>query len=243
MYRFIKIINKMKYLLTLILLSAVISLSAQQKAEITEGLHLMSKGTYPAFSMKIESASAEFILKQWKSFIKRYKGKTSYNKKMQEVFSDDAKLKDMSANTVDIYARVVGNEEKGHLELLVWFNLGVNYLSTKDYPDRAQDAYELMEAFMQDIEIDLIKIAIKEEKKRLKDEEKALKKLEKTVEKYLKTIAKYEEQINEIQSKIDGVEEDKSKVSEEVEKQKTIIKDKETEIVELEQSLKSLKRR
>lgn len=234
----------MRYLLSFFLCIIGFSLIAQQKAEVSEGLHQMSKGTYPAFGVKIEAASAEFILKKWKSFIKKKRGgKTKYNKKMQEVFSDDIKLKDMSANTVDLYARVVGNEEKKHLELLVWFNLGVSYLSSKEYPDRAQDAYDLLEAFMKDIEKDLLKIAIKEEEKQIKQETKALKKLEKTITKMDKKIAKCEAEIEKIKEEINEIEEDKTKVVDEGTAQKALIKDKEQQLINLEQELKTLKRK
>ncbi len=233
----------MRNILMLILSLSFFTLNAQQKVEISEGIHAMSKGSLNAFSMKIEAASSEFILGKWRSYIKKYKGKTKYNKKMQEVFSDNAKIKEMSDNTIDVYARVVGSAEEGNLELLVWFNLGAIYLSSKDHPDRVPAAIQLLEDFMGVIEIDLIKNAIKEEKKSIKEEQKALKSLEKAIAKFEKIISKYEAEIEKIQQKIKLVEEDKTKVVEESTAQKTKIEDKEKNLQDLEQTLKSLKRR
>ena len=64
--------------------------------------------------------------------IKNFKGKLKYNRKIDEYFSDNAEIKDMSENAVDIISKVYDNGAEG-TTVAIWFNLGVTYLSSEKY--------------------------------------------------------------------------------------------------------------
>jgi hypothetical protein len=104
--------------------------SAQVKSAIKEEVRAMSEGSFNAIVLELPATSADKVEDAWKSFMKKYKGKTKYSKKNKEFFTDDTEIKGMSDNTIDVYAKVEDRGDAGS-ELVVWFNLGVTYLSLR----------------------------------------------------------------------------------------------------------------
>lgn len=230
----------MKQLIVLVLFLAMGTMLWGQEFNISEENRSMSKGSYNALVIDLPGTSAKKVMKSWTKFIGAYKGKTKYSRKVGEAFTDDARIKDMSENTVDIYAKLEDMGEEG-TRLAVWFNLGVTYLASSEHSERYPAGEEVLKAFAATVSADLIAARLKEKQKELKDVQGDLKKLEKTksgydrdVENYQATIKKAEEGIKETDEKIDKNLEEQGTVKDD-------IAEREKEIEEIEKRLKKVK--
>jgi len=224
------------FLSALVCLFSLSFATAQVKTTLKEEVRANSKGSFPALVLIIPNTTGDKVRDTWESFVKNYKGKTNYSKKDKEVFSDDATIKEMSENTVDIYARIDENAEKGS-ELTVWFNLGAIYLSQKEFPKQFDVARKILEKFSDKLSADMLEDLLKEEEKALKKLEEDYKDLEKDEEKRKKDIVDYKETIRKMEENIKKAEEDiktkieeKSKKKSEIDTQTKKVNDVKTEI-------------
>lgn len=231
----------MKTLLTTIFLVVAIAISsfAQIQSAITEESRANSKGSFNALVMELPGVSKKEAEKAWSRFIKKYKGKTKFDRRAGEYMTDDATVKDMSDNTVDIIAKI---EEQGEgSRIAVWFNLGVSYLSSKDFGDRYPAGEKILKDFARTVSADMIEAELKEAEKLLKEQESDLKKLEKEeqqrtkdIDDYKNTITKMESNIKEAEGDIKEAKENQGKKQTEIEAQKKVID-------EIKQRLESVK--
>jgi len=217
-----------KKVLTLMILATLgYNAMAQVKATMKEEMRSNSKGSFSCIVMDFPATSYDKVKDSWNSFIKEYKGKTDYTKKDKEFFTDDASIKDMSENTVDIYARLTDREDKGS-EFAVWFNLGVNYLSQKDFPSKKLSA-------------DVLEDQLKEEEKKMKKIEDELKDFEKEESKRKSDIEDYKATIKKMEDNIKKAEDDIKKAIENQGTKKTELSDQKKKVTEVENALKSYK--
>jgi DNA repair exonuclease SbcCD ATPase subunit len=197
--------EKMKnYIITLVfLLSALCYTSAQSDPKISEQIRSNSKGSFNALVMELPGKlkSLDLVEKEWKSYIKKYKGKVSYSKKTDEIFSDDAKIKDMSENTVDIICKIVP-KNADNFEVVVWYNLGVVYLSSKEFSQGIAAAEVIMKDFSKIVFLNLYKEKLKAEEAVLKGLNKELDKTQKEAKTYERNVKDFESEIVKIQKKI-----------------------------------------
>ncbi len=218
-------------MLTLLIITAsLVSGLAQIKVEIKEETKAMSKGSFNALTMELPGADPKEVEKNWKQFVKRYKGKTKYDRKVNEYYTDDAILAEMSDNTVDIIAKIETRSEGA--QLIVWFNLGASYLSSKEFVDRYPAGERVLTRFADEISADLIAAELKEQEKMLKQKEDELKKLEKEKTKYEQnikdaeaTIKKMEENIVQANDGIKNNEGDQKAKTTEIEDQKKVVEE------------------
>jgi chromosome segregation ATPase len=211
--------------------------SAQVKTTLKEENRANSKGSFPALVLIIPNTTGDKVRDTWESFVKNYKGKSDYSKKDKEVFTDNATIKEMSDNTIDIYARFDENAEKG-TELTVWFDFGAQtYLSQKDYPKQFEIARKMLEKFSDKLSADMLEDLLKEEEKALRKLEDDYKDLEKDEERRKKDIVDYKETIRKMEENIKKAEEDiktkieeKSKKKTEIDTQTKKVNDVKTEI-------------
>lgn len=188
----------------------------------------MSKGTANALVVTWPKASVKTLAKNWSQYAKKFKGKLKYDKSQDEYFLDNAELKDMSDNMVDVTAKIIQNGDGA--ELVAWFNLGVTYLSSEQHPERYPAAEQFLRKFDLLVYAELMKEQLKEEQKKLKLMEKDLKKIEKAkqkeekqIEKQNKAIEKAQKAIDEAQKVIDEQEEAKAKQEVEIETQNQLL--------------------
>lgn len=184
--------------------------------QITEGKSYMSAGTYNSLAMILPEGSAEIAPKEWDKFLKKY-GKTKRDRKTDEYFTDDAEIKEMSDNTIDIYTKFSGSK------ITVWFDLGGTYLSSTEHPQ----PYAFAEKILNDFELHLKILLVEEE---IQAEEEALEELQEAQEKLVKDKEDLEEDIVEWKAKIAQAEADikqnildQAAKNTEIEKQKTVI--------------------
>lgn len=221
----------MKQLTLLFFLFLIVPSIAQDELKITEEGRSMAQGSANALVMYIPKASSKLVKKHWGKYAKGFKGKLKYNGKVGEYFLDNAEIKTMSDNMLDVTAKIYDKGASG-AELAVWFNFGITYLSSEAEPQRYAAAEVFLKDFHKLIEADLIKLQLKDEKKKLIKMKKAQKKLEKEkkaadkkVEKQKKAILKAEKLIDESEQKIEENLKKQEKQNEEISTQETLIND------------------
>lgn len=230
---------------TLVLLSALLlgissSSWAQIKSLIKEETKANSKGTFNALVMELPGTSSKEVGKAWSKFIKKYKGKTKFDRRANEYMTEDATIKEMSDNTVDIIAKIEERGQEGAV-LTVWYNLGVSYLSSKDFSDRYPAGEKLLKDFAKSVSADMIEAELKEAEKVLKDYEGNLSKLEKEEKQRTKDIETYKSTIQKMEQSIVEAENDVKESKEGQGKAKVEIDDQKKVVDEIKQRLESVK--
>lgn len=181
-----------------IAITLVLTLNNLTAQVVQEGLKPMSKGTNNCFYLELPSADNKLAADAWKDFVKDYKGKTKYNKKQKEYFTDNATIKDMSENTVDIYARF------DPAQITVWFDLGGAYLSSSIHPDRYPAVGKMLSSYYLVLSKELAKADVKLKEDELKTLRNDLKKLENENKDYNETIKKAKEAIAKAEKDIEA---------------------------------------
>ncbi len=219
---------------TLVLLSALLlGISASSWAQINslikEETKANSKGSFNALVMELPGTSSKEVTKAWNKYIKQYKGKTKYDRRSNEYITEDATFKEMSDNTVDVIAKIEERGQEGSV-ITVWFNLGVSYLSSKDFSERYPAGEKVLKDFAKSVSSDMIEEELKEAEKQLKDYESNLSKLEKEekqrtkdIEDYKNTIQKMEQNITEAENDVKESKEGQGKAKVEIDEQKKVV--------------------
>ena len=187
----------MKKLYGLFVLLLAFSMSYGQA---TQAAKSMSEGNHNAFNINLPNSNKKDIEKSWAKFLKKYKGKTDKIKKTEEFLTDDAKIENMSDNTVDIYSVV--NQEGEDTQLSVWYDLGGAFLSSETHPEKVTIANSMLDAFALTVAIANVEENLKEEEKSLKKLNGDFKGLEKDKEKLEDEIKKCEKKIEEAKAAI-----------------------------------------
>lgn len=146
--------------------------------KVMEETRAMTKGSANALIVNLPNTSYKKVNKMWSRYLKNFRGKTKYNRKANEYFSDNAEITAMSENAVDIISKVYDNGEEG-TTVAVWFNLGVTYLSASKYPERYAAGEKILKDFSLLVSADMIAAQLKEEEKELEEMKDNLQDLEK----------------------------------------------------------------
>ena len=178
-------------ILTLIFLFAALGLSAQVK----EGKAAMSQGSQSALYVKLENVQAKDVESEWIKYARNFNGKTSKVKKTDEYMTDDATIKDMSENTVDIYA--LAKQEGPDVQFFLWFDLGGAYLDARLHSGKIGEGRKILEDFARTVRVDQMEALIKEQEGVVKKMEKELADFEKDQKDAEKAIADLEKKIEE----------------------------------------------
>ncbi len=191
-------------------------------AQVKEGSASMSKGSNNAFAIELRQTEAKEVTEAWTKYIKEYKGKTKFDKKSKEVFSDNAEIRDMSSNTVDVYGSV---QQRGENTVLtVWFDLGGAFLSSSMHGgEKAAVAEKLLNKFAGTVSTAALEDEIKAQEKVVKNLEGDLKGLQKDKEGHEKEIEKCEQKIKEAKESIVTNLEDQKNKQVEIETEKKVL--------------------
>lgn len=228
-------------MLTFLAFMTCLSVSwSQIDSPIKEETKSNSKGSYNALVMELPGTTAKEVNKAWGKFIKQYKGKTKFDRKMNEHMTDDATVKDMSDNTVDIIAKIEERGAEGSL-ISVWFNLGVSYLSSNDHPERYPAGEVILKKFANTVSADMIEDELKAAEKKLKELENLLKQQEKEESQRTKDITDYKATILKMEENITKAEEDIKNSKKEQEDSKLTIEEQKKIIEDIQKRLDSVK--
>jgi hypothetical protein len=222
--------NFKNLLLFAILFASITATFAQRKIKVEERNESFLNGNHNSLVVNIYEANQDLIEKEWKKFMKDYNAKVSTKK---EVFADDAMIKELSPNTVDVYARVEKNSE-GDFNLIVAIDLGGIYLSSSTNSDKYNVAEELVYKFAVQTTKEAIKGQIKSENNILDDLIKSSENLVRENENLKKDIEDYETKILRAQDNIKLNDQSQVRLGEEIEKQRMVVK----QIEEKQESVK-----
>jgi len=212
----------MKKLLLLFLTTFMTATFIQAQIVISEDTISMSQGMNNGFTLELSNTTAKSIAKDWAKHLKQFKSKkTKYNKKTKEYFTDNAKIKMMSSNTVDIYTIIapMGDDTK----IMVCFDLGGAYLSSKLHPTSAKLGQQILYDFAVKIKQEQVKEKIVVQEKELKSLESDMKKLEKGEDEIRKSIKELQEKIAKLEKEVENSKQAQTDKFNEIEAQKQAI--------------------
>ena len=178
-----------------------------QKIKVKEENENLGGGSNPALVVVIYETDENTVEKAWRNFMKKYDAKVSNSG--GEIFADNALIKDISTNTMDIYAKT--KKEDNGTKLIVAINMGGAFMS----PSQHGTATNKMEKMLEDFARNLAKESIADQQKLA---EKELEKLTRKQEHLVKDneglhndIEKYKDKIQKAQDDIKKAEDDITK--------------------------------
>jgi hypothetical protein len=217
----------MKKIFTL-LAAAVLGISAfAQKINVTESTESIGGGSNNALVVTIYEADADAVEKGWRSLMKDLDAKVS--SKDGGIFADNAMIKTMGNNPIDIYAKIVKVKDK-EIKLVVGFDLGGAFLSSGKHSDQYKEAKRMMQEFAVKMTKEGIGGQLKAAEKvheKLTDQHADLVKDQKNLE---KDIEEYKAKIKKAEDEIVKKKSEQEKKKQEIDAQKKVvdaIKDKE----------------
>ena len=99
-----------------------------QKIEVKEDKANLGGAKNPVLTVVISEADKSTVEKAWKSLMKDYNAKVSGK---DEMFSDNATITDISANTIDVYS--TAEEKNSTILFTVAFDLGGAFISSSTH--------------------------------------------------------------------------------------------------------------
>lgn len=193
----------MKNLVILFLFTFTFSyLTAQEQLRVMEAPKTMSEGINNSLVIDLWNVDQKTAEKEWRSYVNKFKGKTKRERKMKHWFTDDARIKTISANTVDIYAWFEENKKNKVTTATFWFNLGGAYVSSQLDPAQYGAAVKFLLDFKNSLDLVEAEDVLDVQEKLLKDLEKDLDDLEKDNKDYHKKIEDAQKLIAEMEQKI-----------------------------------------
>lgn len=154
---------------------------------VNEILEHMSQGEKIGLEVALVDVEVKDANKSWKKFVKKhFKAKTKSSKKSKELFTDDAKISEISENTVDIFA--IATKAQYGTRLTVYFDLGGDYVSSEYHPASYGAAERILKEFAVSQSIKIVDSELKTQKNSLSDLKKELKRLIKDKGSHLKEI-------------------------------------------------------
>ncbi len=212
----------------LILLFTVFStcyLSAQEtmQVQVREAPKTMSEGVNNSLVIELWNVNEKTAVKEWKKFIRQYKGKTKRERKMRHWFTDNAKIRTISSNTVDIYAWFDENKKTDVTTATFWFNLGGAYVSSQLNPAQYGAAVKVLLDYKASLDLVEAEDDLGAQEKALKDLESDLKKLKKDNEDYHQKIKDAKKLISELEQKIQQNLKEQETKMQEIDTQKKVV--------------------
>ena len=204
-----------------IILVICLLFSFRMFSQVSESLRPMSQGNNNSLTVSFNGISTNDAEKIWKKYVDQFGGKSKYNKKAKELFTDNASIGSISENTLDIYSKA---EKLGDDVLFTaWFDLGGAYLSSAAHPTKYPAASDLMMGYIKEVNKFRKNELLKEEEKKLESLNGNLKDINRDKDNYEKEIKKAEEKIADYKSKIEQKMKDQSAKQAEIDAQKTVV--------------------
>ncbi|MES2395703.1 MAG: hypothetical protein V4549_06855 [Bacteroidota bacterium] len=218
----------MKKILTLAI-AAFISFSGfAQKVKVKESNESIGEGSHNSLVVTLYGVNPDDAEDEFKSFMKEYDGKRS--SKGGAIFIDNALIKEMGPNTIDIYGKANGKKGDPEITFIVAFDLGGAFLNSSEHKDQFNTA----EKIVKDFAIKAIKNAVEEQLKAAQKIQSKLEDNQKDLEKENKSL---NSDIEDYKAKIKRAEDDivknkaaQDKKKSEIEAQKKVVGDIDTKL-------------
>lgn len=169
------------------------------KIKVAETNVPLQQGSKDGFMVEVYVHKKDDLEDAFKHFLKQYDAKVSVKK---EIFGDNAMIKDLSANFVDVYA-VIEEKTKTSQNLMVAVDLGGAFLSKGQQKDQAQVFEKLLYEFAIKTSKETVLGEVKEAEKALSKQEKELEGLKSDKTDLEKNIKDYEEKITKAKGDIE----------------------------------------
>lgn len=209
----------MKRIFTLLAAAAFSVTAFAQKISVNESKESIGGGSNNALVVSIYEADAAEVEKEWKSLMKDKEAKVSSK---DGVFADNAMIKTMGNNPIDIYAKVVKVKDN-EVKLIVGYDLGGAYLSSGKHPEQYKEAKKMMYDFAVKMTKEGIAGQLKAAQKaheKLTDQQEDLEKEQKSLE---KDIEDYKAKIKQAEDNIAKNKANQEKKKQEIEAQKKVV--------------------
>lgn len=193
------------------------------RATVTEADESMAKGIQPALVLGLEVADRKLVTKLWKDFMKDYGGKTKRAKGGNgENLTIGAEIVGINGvKPLNIYSKSKDGDD-GNSELLVWFDLGEEFLESSRR-DQYAEAEKMLLKFAHEVKVEKTRLELKGAEKRLKDMKGDLSRLERQNDGYHNDIEQAEKRIAEAKENIVKNEEQQVDTAQKIELQKQLI--------------------
>lgn len=169
------------------------------QAQVDERESLMSLGDKNALSIDVQNVDQKALESYFKDYFKEF-GRVKYNRKGKEYYIEDAKLKSVSSEKVNVYAKMEDLNKAARLYL--WIDNGTAFVNSRE----TEKEYDAVESMLIDFDIyiekSLIESELKAAEKDLASMERDVSQLEKDNEKYKKEIEKARQTIQEMEEAI-----------------------------------------
>jgi hypothetical protein len=210
-----------KYLLLFIAPFFAFSLYAQNvKIKVEEKSENIGGGSHNCLVVIIYDAKPDDIKKEWRSKMKGYDAKVSGG---DEIFADNALIKEVSDNTCDVYAKTEKGGSDNETRFIVGFVLGETWLSSSSNSASYKAAEKIVKDFATKLSRDAMDDIVKAEQKKLdnlKDDQSDLEKKNKNLN---DDIADYQKKIETAKSDIKSNEDEQAKTKAAIEAQQKVL--------------------
>lgn len=207
-----------------------LAISKSMTIRVDEDEMAMNQGVNNGVSLTLPKANAKKAATVWKTYSKSFKARTKKVKGSDEWLSDDARLLDVSDNSVDVYATFDDSGEGS--VATVWFDLGGAYLNSRDHREGFGSAIKMLEEYAAEVGKSVAEDELKAEEKTLKTLNKDLDKLERNKDTYEKKIEDAKKVIAEMEANIKQNTIDQAKKTEEIEQQEDQVRKAEDKVKE-----------
>ena len=209
----------------LILATTLFATTSQAQVKIETITENIAGGSHEAYKIEIYNPDEEVIEKKWKSLMKDYDAKFDYDKKTKEYFADNARIKTVSTNDMDIYAKILPNKTEKRTILIVSVDLGGAFLNPTTHADKHKNFEKVLYDFAITMNKEAIQANIEMAEEELKKTEKDLNSKEKEKEKAQENIADAKKKIEENENKVKDNNKEQEVLREKIGKQKQAIED------------------
>lgn len=181
---------------------AFLMTSPAANAQVKETSKEMSLGRQSALVLSLPETDEKFANKVWQDYMSEfYDTKVKSNRKTGEWMGDDADIVALGkGQTVDIYTTFVA--QKSDVEVTLWVDLGSEFLSSRNYPERYTDAEKLLIRYSLEVAKAKVQVELETEEKELSRLENEIRKLQNSNDRYHKEIEKAKEAIRKAEEEI-----------------------------------------
>ena len=223
---------------TILFLFIGLFISSTSFSQIEEKEAAMSLGAQNSLMMEFQKVDKKKLSGYLKTYFKEY-GKVKENRKADEFYITDAKIKIISKDKVDFYARI--DELKNRSAFFVWIDNGAGFVNSVEYTQQYNATASIIEDFALFVEKSMIEEELKEAEKNLGKMERELGQLQKENDRFHKNIEDARERIALMESNIEKNVMDQESVSEEIEIHKAGIEEIKERLNKVEKNDKGTK--
>lgn len=189
---------------------------AQYSTKVRESKEDIGGGNNKCLTVSIYETNTDDVEKAWEKLMKSYDAKVSSKK---EIFADNALIKDLTNNTVDVYAKCVKKSDN-EIQFIVAVDLGGAFLNSSEHSSQFKTMEKIVRDFAKKATLDGLEDKVKEQQKVFDKGAKEMEGLVKDKEKLEKDIENYKEKIKKAEEDIKQNQNEQSAKQKEVDNEK-----------------------